>query len=198
MKTKTYLIDMTEEERLQRRRESARKWYNKHKDDPELKAKSKTKTYKYREEHTEEFKEYCKQYYKKHHVPKYTEEELKAKRELQLQKGRERAKRYNEEHKEERKRKYEEKKKNSVPVVYGYTDEDDDIVYIGSSMCLENRIHARLCSSKVEFDILYRQNPDKFELFIFQKCKSIEEARDIEKKLIWKIQPKYNKQYNNC
>ena len=34
MKTKTYLTDMTEEERLQRRRESARKWYNKHKDDP--------------------------------------------------------------------------------------------------------------------------------------------------------------------
>lgn len=151
--------DDPEEERIQRRRESALKWYNKHKDEAELKAKYKARNYKYREEHAEEFKEYCKQYHKAH---------------------------------------YEDKKKNSVPVVYGYTDENDYIVYIGSSMCLENRIHARVCSSKVEFDILYRENPDKFELFIFQKCKSIEEARDIEKKLIWEIKPKYNKQYNNC
>ena len=189
---------MTEEDRIQRRREYAMKWYNKHKDDPELKAKSKSKTYKYREEHAEEFKEYCKQYHKEHYIPKYTEEELKAKRELQLQRRREKRKQYYEEHKEERKRKYEQKKENSVSVVYGYTDENDDIVYIGSSMRLDNRIQVRLCSSKVEFDILYRENPDKFELFIFNKCKSIEEARDIEKKLIWKIHPKYNKQYNNC
>ena len=55
---------MTEEERIQRRRESAMKWYNKHKDEAELKAKYKAKTYKYRKEHAEEFKEYCKQYYK--------------------------------------------------------------------------------------------------------------------------------------
>lgn len=189
---------MTEEERIQRRRDSAIKWYNKHKDDTELKAKWKARTYKYREEHAEEFKEYCKQYHKAHFVPKYTEEELKAKRELQLQRRREKRKQYYEEHKEERKSKYEDKKKNSVPVVYGYTDKNDDIVYIGSSMCLENRINARVFSSKVEFDILYRENPDKFELFIFHKCKSIEEARDIEKKLIWKIKPKYNKQHNNC
>ena len=57
---------MTEEERIQRRRESARKWYNKHKDEAELKAKHKAKTYKYREENVEEFKEYCKQYYEDH------------------------------------------------------------------------------------------------------------------------------------
>ena len=44
---------MTEEERIQRRRESARKWYNKHKDDSYWIQKWRNRCLDYKKKHTE-------------------------------------------------------------------------------------------------------------------------------------------------
>lgn len=115
---------MTEEERIQRRRESARKWYNKHKDDL-----------------------------------------------YWIQKLRNRC--------------LEQKKKHAEPCVYMYIEiETGKIAYIGSTKDIGRRIANRKYGTGVTFDKNYKENPDKFELFIIGKYESIDIAREEEIKYI--------------
>ena len=78
------------------------------------------------------------------------------------------------------------------PVVYEYRNLNDDIVYIGSCINLRNRIEQRLTKSKIYFDRIYRKNPEKFKIYIIKECSSLDEARELEKKMIWKFLPEYN------
>lgn len=137
MKTKTYLTDMTEEERIQRRRESARKWYNKHKDEP-----------------------------------------------YWIQKWRNRC--------------LEQKNKHTEPCVYMYREiETGKIAYIGSTKNIGRRKANRKYGTGVPFDKIYKENPDKFELFIIGKYESIDIAREEEVKYIQKLKPLYNRKHNH-
>ena len=128
---------MTEEERIQRRRESARKWYNKHKDDL-----------------------------------------------YWIQKWRNRC--------------LEQKKKHAEPCVYMYREiESGKIAYIGSTKDIGRRIANRKYGTGVTFDKIYKENPDKFELFIIGKYESIDIAREEEIKYIKLLKPLYNKKHNH-
>ena len=120
---------MTKEERIQRRRESARKWYNKHKDDP-----------------------------------------------YWIQKWRSRC--------------LECKKKHASPCVYMYIEiETGKIAYIGSTKNIGRRKANRKYGTGVQFDKIYKENPDKFELFIIGKYESIDIAREEEIKYIKLLKP---------
>ena len=128
---------MTEEERIQRRRESARKWYNKHKDDL-----------------------------------------------YWIQKWRNRC--------------LEQKKKHAEPCVYMYREiESGKIAYIGSTKDIGRRIANRKYGTVVTFDKIYKENPDKFELFIIGKYESINIAREEEIKYIKLLKPLYNIKNNH-
>lgn len=86
--------------------------------------------------------------------------------------------------------------KKYKPVVYKYTEISTNIcAYIGSTVNLSMRINTRNYgeqNSEFTFAKIYNKNRDNFVLEILGEFETIEEARDYERLLIKKYQPKYN------
>ena len=152
---------MTEEERIQRRRETARK---------------------YRQKKKEEIKQKKHEYYLKH-----KDEIIKSNMNY-----------YNNHREEYKEIRAAYKKRTSIPCVYMYREiESGKIAYIGSTKDIGRRIANRKYGTAVTFDKIYKENPDKFELFIIGKYESINIAREEEIKYIKLLKSLYNIKNNH-
>lgn len=133
--------------------------------------------------------EYNRQWRKSH--PEYHKEYMNEWREQHIEYD----KLYHDAHKEERndyhKQYWEDKKQ---PCVYAYTDLNGYLVYIGSTVNLKNREHIRRTSKgKTEpFAKIYQANPEQYICHVLQYTDTIEEARELEKRFISALNPRYN------
>ena len=122
---------------------------------------------------TDEQKEYQRQYYLKHR-----EEQLEIRR------------KYYQEHKEYFQQYRDNHKKCCV---YLYKDKNtNEIVYIGSTNNINRRISKRKHFPCCQFDKLYKENPNNYELNIIQETETRKLAYKIERELTLKYKPKYN------
>ena len=151
----------------------------------------------------EEKKEYQKQYYLKNketykeYQRQYREthkEYFQQYRDNHKEERKEYNKKYRDNHKEERKeyqRQYRETHKKCC--VYLYKNKNtNEIVYIGSTNNINRRISKRKHFTCCQFDKLYKENPNNYELNIIQETETRKQAYELEKELIFKYKPKYN------
>lgn len=152
-------------------KEKARRYNNEHKE--EIKARK--KNIEYREQLNEKRKEYYKKYYKEYYFSKYSKEYYKKNKNKIL----EYSKNY-----------YINSKQ---PIVYKYIDiTTNEIVYIGSTENLLNRLSHRRTSENTAFAKAYREEPEKYKFEIICETETREQAYEIEKLLINDINPKFN------
>ena len=87
---------------------------------------------------------------------------------------------------------------NDIYVIQDDLDMDiGKIAYIGSTKNIGRRKANRKYGTGVPFDKIYKENPDKFELFIIGKYESIDKAREEEVKYIKLLKPLYNRNHNH-
>ncbi len=97
---------------------------------------------------------------------------------------------YRDNHKEYQ-RQYRETHKKCC--VYLYKDKNtNEIVYIGSTNNINRRISKRKNFPCCQFDKLYKENPNNYELNIIQETETRKLAYELEKELTLKYKPKYN------
>lgn len=86
---------------------------------------------------------------------------------------------------------FKEFKKELKPSVYAYIDENNIIVYIGSTQNLHERDNGHLYSNATYFDKNYT-NKSQYNLILLAVTDTIEDARIMEEIMILKYKPKFN------
>lgn len=84
--------------------------------------------------------------------------------------------------------------------VYMIYDHDGFIVYIGKSKCVRNRIEDHFHpsgNSKKNEHVVLKLKSEHYNCFSYVETSCVFEAEKLEKKLIKKIKPHFNKQYIN-
>lgn len=172
------------EEQLEKRR----KYYQEHKEEllkkvkiytaehkEEIKARQKIWNKEHKEHLSEKRKEYYNKYYKEQYFSKYCKEYYKKNKDKLIE--------YSINYRISRKQ----------PIVYKYIDiTTNEIVYIGSTENLLNRLSHRRTSENTAFAKAYREEPEKYKFEIVCETETREQAYEIEKLLINDLNPKFN------
>ena len=82
-------------------------------------------------------------------------------------------------------------RKELKPSVYAYVDENNIIVYIGSTQNIHERDKGHIYSSNTYFDKNYNSK-SQYNLIILAETNTIEDARIMEEIMILKYKPRFN------
>lgn len=74
---------------------------------------------------------------------------------------------------------------------------NDVLVYIGESNDLNNRIRQHKKDKISDLDLLIYDSPQDYEINILYYINDKRKRKSVEKRLIKKYKPKYNKRHNN-
>lgn len=86
---------------------------------------------------------------------------------------------------------FKDYKQEYKPCVYAYTDENNIIVYIGSTQNLYERDKQHLYANEQYFDKNYTDK-SQYNLLLLSVTNTIEDARLIEEMMILKYKPRFN------
>lgn len=82
-------------------------------------------------------------------------------------------------------------RKELKPTVYAYVDENNIIVYIGSTQNIHERDKGHIYSGNTYFDKNYNSK-SQYNLIILAETNTIEDARIMEEIMILKYKPRFN------